>query len=105
MKYLYTCVLAILFFTTSDAQCWLSPNTLTTEVGATGSNNTFDWTLEYNTVYLRDEYNPVTGNAPPRQITMPMYAQSNSTLQNYNLLAFQNMSAALKDHLPADGWE
>lgn len=86
--------------------CWNQVNTVTTAPGAPGSVNTFDWTQELATVYLMDEYNPATGSAPARQITLPMYAQgSGSVFNNLNLTDLQDMPAALKDHKPADGWE
>ena len=92
--------------TTHAQYCWNQINTISTAPGAAGSVNTFDWTQELATVYLMDEYNPLTGAAPARQITLPMYPQgSGSVFNNLNLTDMQAMDPLLKDHKPEDGWE
>lgn len=100
-------LLGVLSFSMAHAQyCWENVNTISTTPGAPGSINTFDWTQEFATVYLMDEYNPSTGSTPPRQITLPMYTQgSGSVFNNLNLTDMQAMAPDLKDHKPADGWE
>ncbi|PSK88893.1 T9SS type A sorting domain-containing protein [Taibaiella chishuiensis] len=107
MKTKILLLVGILAMGRAQAQyCWDNINTITTKPGATGSLNTFDWTQELASAYLKDDNNPATGTAPPFSITLPMYAQgSASAFNNLNLTDLQDLAPSLKDHKPEDGWE
>lgn len=106
IKKVLAALIPLLAGTNLHAQCWNTINTVTTAPGATGSVNTWDWTQQSTTMYLRKFWNYNTNTCPPTTVTLPMWAQSSSLLQNDNLISFQDLlDPTLKDHQPADGWE
>lgn len=105
-KQCWLLLLSFVFPLAAGAQCWNNINTMTTAPGAPGSNNTWDWTQETTTMYLRKFWNYTTNSCPPSTVTLPMWSQFSSTVNNRNLEVFQGQTnALLKDHRPADGWE
>ena len=95
-NYVLMTLLCLLASTVSlFAQCVDVVRTITTKWDAPNTSNTWNWTTNYYSAYVKLK-------AKPYQIASPFY-NPNATFQNQNILHLQ--SPSLKDNLPIDGWE
>jgi hypothetical protein len=92
----------------SQAQCWETLNTVTTNWQSypSPSANDFDWTQEeYANFYMKKNYDANSGTTPPATLTLPMWQEQSASNNNKNLEHFQLQTASFKDFHPEDGWE
>src|SRR5689334_10605579 len=94
MRKLYLILVICVFLMPHVTSSQCPARTTTTRWDAVGTSNTWNWTTDFYTAYIK--------NRPYTTIPSPFY-NPNSTFQNPNLIFLQ--SPATKDLDPDDGWE